>query len=69
MFCLFLVYMDFSFQFNLCNLKTPFIGQSHRVSNTRELTVFILRKANEEVAMNYAGNHMKNMATFDQCFF
>ena len=40
MFCLFLVCMDLSFTFNLCNLKTPLIRQSHRLSNKRELTVF-----------------------------
>ena len=40
MFCLFLVCMDLSFTFNLPNLKTPLIRQSHRLSNKREFSVF-----------------------------
>ena len=42
MFCLFLVWMDLSFTFHLCNLKSPLIRQSHRLSNKRGFTVFVL---------------------------
>ena len=38
--CPFLVWMDPSFTFHLCNLKTPLIGQSHRLSNKRGFTVY-----------------------------
>ena len=42
MFCLFLICMDLSFTFNLSNLKTPLIRQSHRLSNKRGFTVFTI---------------------------